>query len=497
MKLLFSLFISLAALLCAPVMAMGQAGADTAAPARGGLFGAQPSGLIPDSNVAQAFDAPRQRYTLRSITFVGLRRTKPRIVEREMALRVGDVLAADSLEYYEERDSLRLQNLSLFTDVFLQFIPSGDGTDGIKLYVVLKERWYIWPELGVTLADRNFNVWWSEMGRDLRRINTFLAVADRNFRGNLEYLRVGGQLGYTNRATIEYRRPYIDKAQKHGIGFSGAYSQNAEHYYTTDRNKLRFFRLADNRPVLREGVVAFLYSYRPGYASRHLAELRYRDFRIVDEIALLNPDFFLDGSRRLRFVEAVYRFDYNGVDSWNYPLYGRKLVLIGTARAGWQGMKTQAFMNVEAALFQKISRRWFTSQVFRGRLSVPERVPYFLRSALGYGNEYVRGYEYYAIDGSHYGIVRGNLKFQALNTVIRGVPFRFLPSIPLAVFPKVFADGGYGRNILPQNSFLHNRPLYGFGAGVDIITAYNVKARLELSWNGLGERGFYFHQDSE
>ena len=352
MKHAFSLLLFFATLLRAT-----SAGAqtDTAGPARGGLFGAQPSRLLPDSTIARAFDAPRTHYTLQAIQLVGLRRTEPRIVLREMALQEGAILAADSLKFYEERDSLRLQNLSLFTDVFLQFIPTGDGTDGMKLYVVMKERWYIWPELGVTLADRNFNVWWTEMNRDLRRINTFLAVADRNFRGNLEYLRVGGQVGYTNRATLEYRRPYVDKAQKHGVGFSGAYSQNAEHYYTTDSNKLRFLRL-DRQPVLREGLLALLYSYRPGYASRHLAELRYRDFRIAEELARLNPVFFEDGSLHLRFLEAIYRYDFNGVDNWNYPLYGRKLVLIGTARAGWQGMRTQAFVNVEAALFQKLSR---------------------------------------------------------------------------------------------------------------------------------------------
>jgi hemolysin activation/secretion protein len=116
---------------------------------------------------------------------------------------------------------------------------------------------------------------------------------------------------------------------------------------------------------------------------------------------------------------------------------------------------------------------------------------------MGGGSEYVRGYEYYVIDGSQYGIVRSNLKFQALNKTIRGLPLRFLPSIPIAAYPKVFADVGWARNILPGNSFLNNRLLYGAGLGIDVITAYGLKARLEVSWNGLGERGLFFHQDAE
>ncbi len=438
-------------------------------------------------------DSPR-RYVLRAIHFVGLRRTKPRIVQREMALREGDVLAADSLRFYTERDSLRLQNVSLFTDVTMQFVPA--GASAIELYVILKERWYIWPEVGVALADRNFNVWWTEMNADLRRVNFFGAVADRNFRGNLEYLRIGGQAGYTRRATVEYRRPYVDKKQRHGIGASLAYSENAEHYFTTDSNKLRFFRI-HRQPVLREGLVGLLYTFRPGYASRHAAELRYRDFRIMEGLAQENPDFFDPGRTRLRFLEAIYRYDFNGVDNWNYPLYGRKIILTATARRGLEGMRWQGFVHVEAAAFQKVSRRWFTSQVFRGRVSVPERVPYFLRGAMGGGSEYVRGYEYYVIDGSQYAIARGNLKFQAVNKTLRGIPLRFLPTVPIAVYPKVFADVGWARNVLPGNSFLNNRALYGFGLGVDVITAYSFKARLEVSWNGQGERGLFFHQDAE
>lgn len=454
------------------------------------------TGLLPDGLRLGLPDtaASARRYVLRAIHFVGLRRTKPRIVQREMALREGDILAADSLRFYAERDSLRLQNVSLFTDVTMQFVPTGG--DAITLYVILKERWYIWPEVGVALADRNFNVWWTEMNADLRRVNFFGAVADRNFRGNLEYLRIGGQAGYTRRATLEYRRPYVDKKQRHGIGTSLAYSENAEHYFTTDRNKLRFFRL-HRQPVLREGLVSLLYTFRPGYATRHAAELRYRDFRIVEGLARENPDFFEPGRTRLRFLEAIYRYDFNGVDNWNYPLFGRKLILTATARRGLEGMRWQGFLHAEAAAFQKVSGRWFASQVFRGRLSVPERVPYYLRGAMGGGSEYVRGYEYYVVDGSHYAIARGNLKFQAVNKTLRGIPFRFLPTIPIAVYPKVFADLGWVRNVLPGNSFLNNRALYGVGFGVDVISAYSFKARLEVSWNGQGERGLFFHQEAE
>src|SRR5690606_3219901 len=121
----------------------------------------------------------------------------------------------------------------------------------IDWYIKVKEQWYIWPELSFRLADRNFNVWWTEQNRDIRRANLGVTFKHRNFRGNMEQLGVTAQIGYTQRFGIDYFRPYIDKQQKHGIGFSFFVAQNEEKYYITDSNKLLFVKTQGNY-VIRE-----------------------------------------------------------------------------------------------------------------------------------------------------------------------------------------------------------------------------------------------------
>jgi len=161
-------------------------------------------------------------------------------------------------------------------------------------------------------------------------------------------------------------------------------------------------------------------------------------------------------------------------------------------------MQYQYYLQAEYAWFKKLGKKWNFSEVFRGRVTAPERnQPYVLRSALGTESEYIRGYEYYVIDGSQYGLIRNNLKYELLNVNIRNLPLRYLPTIPLRLYPKIFVDAGYVSNRFPFNSFLNNRVLYSAGFGIDIVSAYDFKLRLEYTFNHLGEKGLFLHINSE
>jgi hypothetical protein len=167
--------------------------------------------------------------------------------------------------------------------------------------------------------------------------------------------------------------------------------------------------------------------------------------------------------------------------------------------AGFKGMDFFTYAILEAGRYNRVAPKWFTSFIFRGKLSIPANQPYVLRQALGTKYEYVRGYERYVIDGYHYGLLRGNLKYELLNINIRKFPFKFkyLPVIPLRIYPKIFADGGYVWNPTAGNSFLNNRMLYSVGAGIDIFTAYDFKIRVEYAINHLGQKGLSLHFNAE
>lgn len=451
--------------------------------------------LLPACAGAQtAVPAGREKLYLRTIHVIGTQRTRQSILLREMSVHAGDSMPADSVTHIVQQNRLRLLNIALFTEVNVH--PEPVAADSIDLYVIVKERWYIWPQVAFQLADRNFNVWWTEQNRDLRRANIGLTVKDKNFRGNYETLSATAQVGYTQRFAIEYSRPYIDRRQKHGIGLSLSLARSQEMAYTTDSNKLKFAR-SNDRFIYHQADVSVVYSYRPGYAARHVFQLSYRNYRIDDTIVGLNHDYYRNGSNDLRMLEFTYRFDLNHVDNWNYPLTGFKLVSYTTLRAGIDGIGFQASETAEAGWFRQPAHKWYTGLIFRGRLSLPYDQPYAFRQALGTRTDYVRGYEYYVVDGAHYGVLRADLKRELYNHIFEKTGIHYLPSVPLRIYPKLFMDLGYAVNKYPGNSFLNDRLLYAAGIGLDIVTAYDLKIRLEYAWNHLGQNGLFLHFNSE
>lgn len=435
-----------------------------------------------------------EKQTIRQISIDGNKRTRRSIILREMSVGEGDKVARQKMEETAEMNRKRLMNISLFSEVIVRTIPVNDST--ADWYITVRELWPVLPEVTVKLADRNFNVWWNEHNHDIRRANLGVMLKHRNFRGNREELSATVQVGYTQKFGLEYFRPYIDKKQQNGLGASFFIAQNEETYYKTDSNKLQFIKHPGHY-IIRQFEAAALYVHRPAYANKHTVEIRYRDYKVDDTIVKLNSDYYKGGSKELQMMEFTYRYDLNQVDNWNYPLNGLKVVGHAIVRAGIKGIDFQSLISAEFGYFKRFSRKWLWAEVFRGRLTVPDEQPYTFRYAMGSNSEYIRGYEYYVIDGSQYGLVRSNLKYELINTAIRNFPIKFLAVIPIRLYPKVFVDVGYVANRFGGNSFLNNKALIGYGAGIDVISIYDFKFRLEYAWNHLGQKGLFLHLNSE
>ena len=133
------------------------------------------------------------------------------------------------------------------------------------------------------------------------------------------------------------------------------------------------------------------------------------------------------------------------------------------------------------------------------KFSLPADQPYFLQRGLGYGRDFVRGYEYYIIDGQQFFIFKNNIKFAilpqrvAVTDILKSIKFN---TIPYALYINVYADFGYVYNrSKPQNeqNNLQNQLLAGCGAGLDFTTYYDIVIRLEYSVNREGTPGLYLH----
>ncbi len=462
-----------------------------------GVLGQTPAGISKNNDTLTFFNMPKKpvHLLLRKIEMKGNEVIRKRVLVRELSVDEGDVISTDSLLYLVEENKLRLENLTIFNEVEIKVVRT--SADEMDWYILLKERFYVFPQVTFQLADRNFNVWWYEQHHNLNRVNIGLTGIDKNVTGNLDVLTATVQAGYTQKLALSYTKPYIDKDQKNGVGASISYSRNHQIFYATDSNKLQYVGNYTGPYMLTQFEAAASYIYRPGYATRHIVQISYKDYRVNDTVVQLNHDYFLNGSRRMKLIELLYRFEYNHVDNWNYPLQGEKVVGYGLSRVGLQGFKFQNYLNVEVGYFRMPVPKWYTSVIFRGRVMIPENQPYSFEGGLGTAMDYIRGYEYFVINGSDYGVLRLDLKRELVNFKIKEIPIKYFTTLPLRIYPKIFSDVAYVRTDVPGNAYLGNRLLYSFGAGVDIITFYEIKIRLELAYNHLGQNGLYLHSGSE
>jgi hypothetical protein len=56
---------------------------------------------------------------------------------------------------------------------------------------------------------------------------------------------------------------------------------------------------------------------------------------------------------------------------------------------------------------------------------------------------------------------------------------------------------GYIDGATERNNFLGNRVLYSAGVGLDVVTLYDIKIRMEFAWNHMSQNGLYLHFNSE
>jgi outer membrane protein assembly factor BamA len=434
---------------------------------------------------------------IKAIHITGNRITRREVILRELSISEDQPVCSDSLEHILHLNYQRLYNLNLFTDIELKGEPWSEDSTYLIVGISLKEQWFLLPQADIQLADRNINVWWYEQDHDLRRVNLGLYLQHKNVSGNMDRLTVSAHVGYTQQLALTYTRPYMDRAQKQGIGFGIGASRSRELAYASDSNKLLFAR-DDHDFITSQFFANASYIYRAAYHSRHILQAGYYRYNTADTIRQLNTDYFSNNALSLQFLELSYRYELNHVDNWNYPRRGIKIVAAATGRYGLEGMDWQALASLELGLYHKAADRWYGSFVFRGRTSLPQPQSYFLQAALGYKTNYVRGYEYYVVDAYHYGIGRFTLKYELLRRQFHHLPFRYLPELPLWIYPKLFFDAGYAANDNPvRNNFLANRFLYSYGIGLDIITAYDLKLRIEFAINHMGQSGMYLHANSE
>jgi outer membrane protein assembly factor BamA len=441
-------------------------------------------------------DTPADPFVVISnIRIEGAKKTQPRLILRELDFAQGDSLPGAEAKDILLRNRNKIFNTNLFVTVDLSLQPGSGGQ--IDLLIRVTERWYVFPMLIFELADRNFNEWWVDRNRDLRRTQYGVRVAHKNFRGRGEVLRATAQFGFTKRFELGYNIRYLDRAQKSGLGFVVSYSDNRSVAYKTEYNKLVY---SDFDGLARDRFYTGVsYSYRPHFYGTHRIDARFHYNTIADTIARLNPDYFLDGRTTQRYATLSYQYIWDRRDIAAYPLKGH-FFLGEISQSGLTRAEDvhQTTVGAYYSLYQPLGKKFYGSMGLRGRMITPGRQPYPNYRAIGYGFDYLRGYEYNVVDGQHFALAKLTLK-RELFSVEQQVPIPFgltqFQTLPIAMYLTAYGDAGYVYAPIrySETNLLDNTLLYGGGLGIDIVTFYNLVFRINYSINRQGQRGFFFH----
>lgn len=442
---------------------------------------------------------PPKKIIISDILLQGNRITRASIILRELTFKKGDTLVASSWPAISARSMDNLMNTSLFNFVQIDTIRLANGE--LDALVQLQERWYLWPMPIFQVEERNFNTWWTQDHHRLDKADYGAYLNYSNMFGLKQTLILRAQFGYTKQFGFGYNIPYINKKQAAGLNFNFNYSENRELPYTSVNNVLTYLNYPAQ--ILRTQYTGTVdYTYRQGLYNEHILEADFFSCSVTDTIQKLTKNYLPFNQGSAMFFETKYYFRRDMRDYAPYPLTGYYFDF--SLNEYGMGMKIDNkpfnLFYVQASFhkYWSISPRFYYSAMAETKISQNGTQPYYLQKALGYGNDFVRGYELYVVDGNNYVLLKNEIRFRFLNVPVQTIPFigmRQFNKAYYAFYLTAFTDWGYVGAANPDvtGNTLADTPLWGNGFGIDFVTYYDLVFRVEYSFNKLGQSGFFLH----
>ena len=441
---------------------------------------------------------------IKNLSVTGTKKTKIYIVYREIHFKKGDSLLISGLQKELEQARQQVYNTTLFNDVYFELTAIDPGNVNINVRVT--ERWYAYPVPQFQLVDRNFNDWYKTQKASLNRVNYGLKLVHFNLSGRRDQLRIYIINGYSKNISFRYTAPYSNKTLTEGFTIGGGYLQKRELAYKSNyKDSLLFYpsnpaTKAKADFVYKSWYINAGYIIRKGFFKKHIFSASYTYIKVADSVIdkLYNPNYFKEPVNSKGIIDLSYSQQYSNVNNGSYPLTGKTAFFAIQKRGlGFTGGVNMLLLEAGLNKYFDMGKNWYSSFQLNGKIKLPFNQAYINQSGLGYGENYLRGLEYYVIDGVATALIKSTIKKKL---IAFNVPFRYLPKlltkIPFTIFAKTFTDVGYAYNKKTYATNLNNRLLYSGGFGIDILTLYDINLRFEYSFNQLRENGLFLHNQS-
>jgi len=435
--------------------------------------------------------------TISNITITGNKVTKNDIIMREMSFFKTNHLTKYELEQKIKESKQNLVNLRLFNFITIHYLIKNKE---VKITIDVTERWYFWPYPILEISERNFNSWWSEFRSsnysDFSRLNYGLFLNWENFRGRNQLVKFKIRKGFKEHYLLYYQLPYLNKKKTIGINTNIQLFRRKKTFYKTVNHSLIYYT-NDHKFTTKDYEFNAELLYRKGLHKTHSLKFKYFITDVDTEIIALNTNYLNNGSDSYgSYVKLTYEFANENRDYIEYPLNGYYLRLEGNKYIKSMSPVDHFEIIAQAEKHIELKNRLFLGSGLKGKWSSYAYQPYFSQKGFGF-EDYVRGYEYYVIDGQDFWLSKTALKYaliQKTNFDIPYVKMKQFNKSHYSLYAGLFSDIGYiNDNQTNQENPLSNSLLFGYGISIDYVTYYDKLIRIEFSTNHLGEKGVFLH----
>ncbi len=438
-------------------------------------------------------------WQISEIILHGNKKTKDRIIYRELAIKEGGTIAKKDIEKILQLEENKVVNTNLFNkeETYIEWTQIGNNAIVIDIYV--SERWYIFPFPILEIAELDLQEWLALPNAEkFDWINYGINLKWRNFRGRKELIQFNAQNGFVRNFSGSYDVPFINKAQTIGFNVAGGYSEERQPTIgVEDGSTVSLDSLVTDIPEGRnwwQERAAVNFTYRKGFYDFHTLGIGVNQQTITRSVTAANDNYLAGSDTLQRALALSYNYTRDFRDFITYPLKG-SFLSVQFIRSGFGALGDMNIttLGVNYSRFYDLGKAWYYSFAINGRSSISDRpLPY--RNTIAHADNdglTVRGFKGYQIQGESVAVIKNTLRWKALDNRInlkKLMPLEQFKIIPYKIYPKVFADFGYVQNnsthLFP--SPLANEPLLSAGIGFDLITFYNVVLQFEISLtNGL------------
>lgn len=435
-------------------------------------------------------------FIIDNVIFEGNNRTKSLVIYNELDLLPGDTVYISKFPVRKLLNEKRLLSTALFTAVEINIKNWNVDKREADIHVVMQENWYLYPSLIFELADRNFNVWWTDQNRDFSRVNYGLGIDHINLTGRKDKIKMKVQHGYTRKYEIKYNYPYLSRTW--GAFGEIFFANQKEIAYKTVNNKPLFKKLEDERIMLRRFRTGFGLNYRPNIFNFHDFKIEYHHNSINEYVAeKLNPDYFLNGATDLRYFALKYDYTH---DRRVFNLYpeGGYLLFANITKEGLGLFNDFNNLSISTGFekYVKMGKNWILGGRMKAKTNlIRNKIAFANNTGLGYGNDVVRGYELYVADGTDFILTKSSLRFKVYEKNRNWGNYMFLrqfKKMNFRLFFRINLDVGYvNEPTYIDTNALNNRLLVGYGPALDILLYHTYILSLEYSFNHLKEGGLF------